>query len=315
MISFINKFKIPTLLGLGIIFSGITAGVFLVLKEQIFISNASPNLIPQNIILSNISDDSLVISWQTSQLTTSFLTFGQANPDQQTVLDDRDSSFPNSHLTHYVTIKNLLPKTSYQYKIFSGKYPSEVFKFTTASPITNQAEFTPVIGSVLDKNRPLSDGVVYLSIADATIQSAQVKNSGNFLLSLSQVRKNDLSNAYQLTKDTTVKLTVISDKGQASSLFKLKDATKPLPPLKLGQNVDLSDIQIPQSQPASPSASELNRFDLNSDGKINATDYAIILQNFGKNPKNKKADLNNDGIVDQKDLDLMAQKLKDLGSQ
>jgi len=87
----------------------------------------------------------------------------------------------------------------------------------------------------------------------------------------------------------------------------------------LGQQIDLTasappDNTIPQP---SPTTKDLNNYDLNSDGKINAADNAIVLQNIGqtKSSKDKKADLNGDNTIDQKDLDLMAKKLKELGAQ
>ena len=99
-------------------------------------------------------------------------------------------------------------------------------------------------------------------------------------------------------------MTVVSDKGEASALINFKTSINTLPPLKLGQNIDLT---------ASPSTQELITYDLNEDGKINAADNAIILSNFGNlpagRPKNKKADLNRDGTVDQADLDLMAKQV------
>lgn len=310
MTDFINKFKIPTLLGLGIIFLGITGGVYLVLREQAFVSQAAPNLTPRGITVTNITDDSAVISWQTNSAAPSFVAFGQNSPGGQTALDDRDTT-PTPHLTHYVTLKNLLSKTSYQFKINSGKITSEIEKFETATPITNQTGFTPIIGSVLDGDSPLEDGFVYLSLPDATIQSSAVK-TGNFLIPLSQVRKADLSDIYPLTEGTVAKLTIRSDKGETEVLFRLKATSNTLPPIKLGQNIDLT-TDIP-SPPAS-NITDLSKYDLNEDGKINVADNATILQNLGKNPKNKKTDINEDGIVDQKDRNLMTQKLKDLGVQ
>ena len=165
MRDFFNKFKIPTILGLGLIFTGIAAGVFLVLREQTFLSQAAPNLTPQNITFTNISDDSVVISWQTTSAVSSFITFGQNNLSEQ-VLDDRDNNPPagglKPHLTHYFTLKNLLPKTNYQFKITSGKITSDILKFETASPLTNGSEFTPIIGSILDGSTPVNDGITYL---------------------------------------------------------------------------------------------------------------------------------------------------------
>lgn len=308
--NFIIELKIPTLLGLGVILIGIIGGVILTLREQIFISQASPDVTAQNITLSNISDTEATLSWQTSAPAISFVTFGQTNPNEQTVLNDKDSSQvatkPTAHLIHYASIKNLTSKTTYQYKIITGKITSNVAKFTTAIPIEQQVEFRPIIGSVLDKGKPLEEGVVYLSIANASLQSAQVK-AGNFLIPLSQIRTTDLSESFPLNEDTIGKLTVISEKGNVNALIKLRNSSSPLPPLKLGQDIDLTIESTPA--PASPAAQEITIFDLNGDNRINAADNAIILQNFGKNPKNKKADLNSDGIVDQKDLDLMAKQI------
>lgn len=308
MKDFMNKFKIPTLLGLSIIFFGIAGGVFLVGREQTFFSQAAPDLTPQNITFTNITDNSVVISWQTSQATNSFVTFGQENPQGQTVLDDRDLQTPTPRKNHYVTLKNLLPETRYQLKIVSGKITSEVIKFTTVNPPLTQNGFRPVIGSVLEGNTPLNDGIAYLSIAGAVAQSSLIKTSGNFLIPISKIRKSDLSDTYSLTEDSIAKLTIISDKGDVSVLFKLKVADNTLPILKLGQDIDLTTPDV-SLEPVVPSVQELQRYDLNSDGKINAADNAIILQNFGRNPKNIRADLNGDSRVDQKDLEKMAKQI------
>ncbi|MDD5415514.1 MAG: dockerin type I domain-containing protein [Candidatus Daviesbacteria bacterium] len=326
MTNFFNKFKIPTLLGLSIIILGIISGLYLVLREQVFLSQAAPDLTPRDVAITNITDDSAVISWQTNTATKSFITYGQKNPGEQTVLDDRDANptpsgaRPKPRLIHYVTLKNLLPNTNYLFKITSGKFISEVMKFDTANPLINQAGFTPVIGSVIDGNNPLNDGVVYLSIQDAATQSSLIKSGGNFLIPIAQIRKTDLSDVFPLTEETIAKLTINSDKGNASILFKLQTNSSSLPPVKLGQDLDLT---ILTETPLPSAIKDLDKYDLNSDGKINSTDYAILSSCFGKQPNTAlpgnrscaKTDINTDGVINQKDLDLMSQKLKSLGSQ
>lgn len=310
MINFFEKFKIPTLLGLGLIFFGIGAGIFLVLRDQTFISSASPNTTPQNVTFSNIEDSTAVVSWQTSSPVSSFITFGQSGSGEQTINDDRDLKAPTPHSFHYITLKNLLPKTEYQLKIITGRVSSDIFKFQTAPPANLQNNFGPIVGSVLNVDKPLEEGIAYLSIAGATLQSSLIKSLGSFLIPLPKIRKADLSDVLALNEEMVAKLTIIGREGQSSVLFKLKQDGVILPALKLGQNLDLTNpAPLETPKPASPSASELKTFDLNSDGKINAADNAIILRNFGKNPKEKKADLNNDGVVDQKDLDLMSKKI------
>lgn len=310
MISFLTKFRIPTFLGLAIIFLGIIFGVILVLREQTFISRASPNLTAQNITITNIEDTSAVISWETQNPSASFVSFSSTTSNWQTALDDRDTSSPKKHQMHYVTLKNLQPLTSYQFKIISGKVSSELLKFETAKPTSQDTGFSPITGVVLDNNQPIDEAIVYLSIAGVTLQSALVKNLGNFLIPISSIRREDLSNIFQLTEDGIAKITAISNKGGANTVFKLKSAGTQLPPIKIGQNLDLTSIAEPV---ASPTPQDLKKYDLNGDGQINANDHAIVLQNFSQSPQNKKADLNGDGVVDQKDVDLISKKFRELG--
>jgi len=300
VLSFGNKFKIPTLLGLGIIVLGIGVGVFLVLREQTFLSSAAPSQTPQNIAVSNIEDASAVVSWQTTSPALGFVTFGQQDEGEQTALDDRDTQKPQVHLIHYVTIKNLLPKTLYKYKTISGKLTSKVLTFTTASPIT-ASEFRPVIGSALDQEKPLDEGIAYLSISDALIQTALIKNLGNFLIPLSQVRKSDLSDIYPLSQATQAKLTVTSANGQAVAVFNLKNEGVNLPPLKIGQTLDLTTPELTPNPTPSPTPNKLQFYDLNGDGKINAADYSIALKNRGKKINNI--------LIDQQYLDLMNKQI------
>lgn len=296
MMNFYTKFKIPTLLGLAVILVGIAIGVFLVLREQTFISGATEDVeITGDVTFSNMSDDSVAISWQTNKPVAQFITFGQNNVNEHVVLDDKDSKSPQSYTTHHFTLKNLLPKTIYQFKIVPDKNPS-IRTFETVSVPTTQTGFTPVIGNVLDNDMPLKEGIAYLSIAGADIQSSPIKSSGTFLIPISKMRKSDFSDIYPLADGTIAKLTIVSDKEQAQILFRLKSSSNTLPPLRAGETLDLTENLTQQ-----PIV-----YDLNGDGCINAADHAIILENFGDNPADARADLNKDGVVDDKDLELIS---------
>lgn len=300
-----SKFRIPTLLGIGIVLTGIITGVFMVLKDQPFslISEASPDVAIPKPNISNITNFQATISFETSIEIKSFLTYGINSPGEQTILDDQDEKKPLAHKIHYFTIGNLAQETSYKYKITAGKNTYEG-SFKTAKAETLQNGFNPIIGSVLAEDKIISEGAAYLSVAGAITQSAMVKN-GNFLIPVSFMRKDDLSDTFVPLDLTKAKLTIISDLGEANILFLLKNLDNSLPPIYIGENLDLTDINPPP-----PTAlSNLERFDLNSDGQINSADNATVLKNFGKNPKDKKADLNSDGVVNQEDLDLMAKQI------
>lgn len=265
------KFKIPTLLGLGVIVVGIGVGVFLVLREQVFLSSAAPSQTPQNIQISNIEDSQVSISWQTSSPSLGFVSFGQNNTSDETVLDDRDTRQPQSHLVHYVTLKNLIPKTTYQYKIISGKITTKILNFTTASEASTQTNFRPVIGTVLNGEKPLDEGIAYVAIPGASLQSALVKNQGNFLIPLSKLE--------DVNDNTEAKVTIISANGEASAIFNLKTDGVNLPVLKIGQRLDLT---APAFTPTPSPTTNLKLYDLNGDGKVNAADYSIAQKNKDK---------------------------------
>ncbi len=306
MKKFISKFKIPTLLGLGVIFVGIGAGVFLVMREQTFLTSAAPGQTPSHITVTNVGDSSVVISWQTSNPSLGFVTYGQGDPSEQTTLDDRDIKVPQTHLMHYSTIKNLLPKTTYQYKVVSGKITSPVSKFTTASTTDAQNTFSPIIGSIVEGSSPINEGIAYLSMSNAAVQSSLIKTSGNFLIPLSKIRQSNLSDVYSLSSDTEAKITVVAPNGQSTIIFQLKDAGTTLPGIKLGENTDLTIVPIPSPNPVS--TLDIKIYDLNNDGKVNASDYSIALKNKDKKVSSIRKDLNIDNVIDQKYLDDMTNK-------
>ncbi len=298
-----NRFfqlKIPTILGLALIILGTASGVYLSLQNQNPLTQASAETIPKNIKITNIEDDQTSISWTTDTLSSGFVSFGTKETDQ-TALDDRDENTPSPRLQHHVSLKNLIPQTDYQFKIVSGE-TSEISSFSTAPDLKTQNGLLPVIGTVLDGENPLADGLIYLEIPGAFLQSTIVKQFSSFLIPLNQVRTSDLSDVFTSLNNEIAKLTVIASDGrQTKATFRLDQLGKPIGPLLVGQDLDLTSISIAPS----PLPSSGSKFDLNGDGLMNASDYSEVVNNLGKNPKNKQADLNSDGIVDQKDIKLI----------
>lgn len=296
----LTKFRIPTILGLGLVILGIGSGVFLVIQNQSLTAKAGADQTPKNITISNLEDTQTTISWQTDTPTTGFVTYGINSPDEYTAFDDRDNQSPKSYYTHIVTLTHLTPQTSYNFKIISGKTSSEVQKFTSLQTL-KQNRFKPIVGTVVAQQQLLDDGLAHLSITGA-VQSSIIKN-GNFLIPISTL---DIQN------DTIGKLTIVSNMGTATALIRLADLTGPIGPIKLGDNLDLTVNQItPTPTPTSVPNPVLLKYDLSGDGLINSSDYAVVLRNFGKSPQNNRADLNNDGVVDQKDLSEMSKKINE----
>lgn len=279
--SFLTKFRIPTILGLLLIMGGITGAVYLVLQNQTFQTKASANFTPQNIEVTNIRDSGFSLSWQTSQPTIGFLIITIDGLDQ-TILDDRDTTVPKPRLLHHVSIKNLTPLTTYQYRIISGKLklpPSQIITASAEEANNNN----PIIGQVLSTSGYLQNGLVFLEVAGAIKQSAVIKDYGNFIIPINYIR---------VDGQTIGKITIIDESSQKTNIiFYLKNA---LPLVQAGSSVDLTpNPPIPRET--------VSKFDLNGDGQINSSDYAIVLKN--------QVDLNEDGVVNQKDLKLMQEQI------
>ncbi len=298
-----SKIRIPTLLGLGVLVVGMVAGIFLTTQKQaaLFKTRAAISAAPKNITVTNISDTSASIYWQTDEDAPGFIQVGSSSSLDLTFKDDRDSGPPQSHRLHFVTISGLTPNTTYYYKINSGSaiYPSgdpATFKTADSQAVSN---LQPLVGTIIDSTmQPVTEALVVLSIPGAQNLATISKVSGNFILPLKEIRNTDLKQMGLPEGSTTATLTVFNSQSKSLINLQLPLSNSVLQPITLGQDLNL----IPT--PASPAATQ-NKYDLNGDGVINSLDMSILLKNFGKNPKNKAADLNADGVVNQKDVDLL----------
>src|SRR3989344_574392 len=229
---FFTKFKIPTILGIAIIVIGIGSGVYLTTQQQNLSTQASPDQKPNEVIFSNIQDESASISWETDSPTAGFVTFGINSPDEQTALDVKDTNETQSRTEHFVNIKNLTPKTTYKIQIVSGNLKSPVKDFTTASSSLNQNKLQPIIGSVVNADdQPLDQGIAFLAIAGATLQSSPISSIGSFTIPLAKVYSENLANILPLDQTTKATLKIISSTGEATVSFPLSLVSNPLPPI------------------------------------------------------------------------------------
>lgn len=258
------RLRIPTILGLFLLLGGLISGVYLTMQNQTFSSRASSETSPKSIMKTNIEDQSITISWQTDISVPGFVILGSP---ERNFLDDRDENVPITRKIHHVTVSDLTPETTYQIKIVSGKFVSTEELTTAKSDNSNGTK--PIIGSVLEDNNPLAKGVVYLSVDSAVTQSAVIKSLGNFVIPLASIRKVDLSGVMTPALGSRAKIVAVSEDGQkGSASFILRDDGGLIGPLKIGEDLDLTDTL------------GVSANDKNQDGVINSFDLI-------KKPANK----------------------------
>ncbi len=309
--------KIPTLLILillsALIIVGINAKPYL--SQVLPTKNASASFA---ITQSNLTPQSITISWFTNTLVPSELIYTTDKNFWQEVKsakDDRDQEAQNHNL-HFVTLQELLPSTTYYFKIGSQPVLSSSNQFTTPPQIKNtDLKIPPLVGSVASSNlQPLSDALVVLEIPNYFPLFTYTNQTGNFVLPIKLLfKKSDLTQTLDLSQSSDITL-IISKDNQASKInLKLENVHTPLPPVILGQDLDLTYYQSTNSANLAnlqPTPAPQFNFDVNGDGIINSLDLSMIQSNIGKKKFNPKADINGDGSVDQIDLDLIKQAIQ-----
>lgn len=313
--------KIPTLLGLSILITGIIAGIFLVSQNQIFKSRASANYSPKDIKIVNITPSSITIYWTTEEKSLGFIKAGVTPNLNLTFADDRDLQSPQKHFLHFITLTKLISNTTYFYQIISGNenYPksgNSSFKTVAEGNILGQA---PIVGSVLGPDsKPIDEAIISLNLPGAQELAAITKTGGNFVLPLSNLKTADLTADLDLSsKPGQGKLRIFDHTTSSEVLFSYPQTTLSFPNLTLGKNIDLSKptqasasavSSTPIQSGSRPNPKQI--FDLNNDGVVNSLDVGLLYTNLGKDPKKFPGDFNNDGKIDQADVGLINNFLK-----
>jgi hypothetical protein len=241
--------KIPTFLALVILSILIIAGITLKFyseKSSIFTKDQP---VPQNITQSNLSLDSISLSFYTPQAVNTQVIYSTNQnmlSSPKVAVDDRDSHATNRFF-HFVTLQNLNSKTEYFYKIKIGSnnYPSQALSFTT--PEENSAivlnPTQPLIGSVIDSNlNPVNEALITLSAQNYLPLSTTSDFKGGFVLSLKPLfKKDDLRQFLNLPSNQDGQLIITKDNLTSTVDIRLNQLEKILPPIVLGQNLDLRD--------------------------------------------------------------------------
>jgi len=243
--------KIPTILGLSVIILGLISLTLFGPKSQNPTVKATPLIIPQEVKITNLTDNGFTVSFITEDKAKTFLSYGKTTSLGQVAFDDRnEEGKPNDYITHHITIKGLIPSTLYYFKIVSGGkiFDNNGTPYTvTTGPLISSLppEVEPAYGTVLGKDdTPAEGAIIYLSLGEALPLSTLVKPSGNWLISLSLARTPDLKNYFIPAEEEREEIFVQGERETATAISNIKNDS-PIPTIVLGKSYD---FQRPQSK-------------------------------------------------------------------
>lgn len=224
-----KQVRVPTLLVLFLLITVITGGFFLSGRSSFNLTGnaASPDIIPQDIRISNISDSSFAVSWITVKKTP-----GTVKTENETFFDIRDlGSVPKEYKTHYVELKNLQPEQEVAFEIFSGgkSFPQE--KVTLAKKI-EPGLVLPINGKINSAGgTPTSGAIFYIEMDNAALWSYFVYNQENWVIPLAYITTADLSKNYcdeNCSDETKINIQIYGEEGNSQITAVLKDL-RPMP--------------------------------------------------------------------------------------
>ncbi|MFI5265475.1 MAG: Ig-like domain-containing protein [Candidatus Levyibacteriota bacterium] len=203
--------RIPTVLAILILIGGLII-TSLVLRQSVFTtSHATPNEEPQNIEVTNITDTSFTVTFTTLDPTIAGVSVQNSNPPT-VYYDARNPQGGASFTSHFITVSNLLPKTTYSFSVLSngGTYLNQGKNFTATTlsvhiPVSS-ASFSLGGKVLLPDGTAGNDVLILITIPGAQMVSAVTNGSGTFSIPTSLIVNPD-GQPITLIPNMAIKLT------------------------------------------------------------------------------------------------------------
>jgi hypothetical protein len=247
--------EIPSLLGLAIIVLGLSATIFLTNKQTFLQTNADANPTPQEVRITNITDNSLTVSYKTSDQASGFINYGTGTTLGQTAFDERDVLKKiQPHILHSITLKNLNPLTKYYFAIISNGNTylnnNQNFEVTTASTISYSANKNNIVGKIiLPDATPPKEAIVYIAIGDSQFLSTLTVGDGSYQIELNHLLTSDLTKLTDLSTKQSTQMHVLGESQNSDAIFFYPQLNN-IPVITLSNNYDFKFSDKINSTPA-----------------------------------------------------------------
>lgn len=245
--------KIPTLLALFLLLSGLTAATFLTQNYQSLNSLASTPAVPEDIHVSNVTESSFSVSYITATDVVGSIEVS-TNTQKFIFLDDLDTdNTPRPRKTHMITAKKLTEQTAYTIKINGTENTCKQERFCpiisqiTAPKLSTPLTLPPMHGSVLkdSKGAPAVSALIYAQVGKNALLASRVDSSGLWVIPLSNLHTNDLSSHALVNDDDLVQITVkLTSDAIATAVVDIKSIKQnyPVPAITIGNTYNYVNL-------------------------------------------------------------------------
>lgn len=267
-----NK-RIPNYAAFLVLFVSIFLTSFFIQKQTVFFGRAAPDETPQNIIVSNITDNSFTVNFTTNAPSTSAVSGEGGGKSPFLVYDIRDKNGQNGEYeSHFITVSNLSPNTTYTFSILSNgdTYLNNGQKYLvkTGPVIEPSLGEQKLSGKVLSSDGSAASGaIVELMAPGAQIVTTLSDAEGKFAFYENAVRNESLDKSYIFDASKNAEVKIFLGPDQADANISLGSST--IAPITLAQDYDFTNIQ---SQISSTGSSQLKApEESNTTGQVKIT--------------------------------------------
>ena len=287
----IKKSTIPTILGIFVLVIGMFTGVYFLNNAQVFKTGASADAAPKDIRTSNVTDNSVTVSWTTDKATSCFLTWGTTQGNLSKT--ENEGTSDQKYFSHSITLTGLTAKTNYYYKINSdgsnfdnGGIP---WQFTTGGVLSINKTSIILSGNVINASGNSETKALIYANVGGYLLSTLTSDSGNYVFQLGNVRTTDLTGYAQIDpKSTLVQISVVAPPDGVASAQIFPQSGNPVPAIVIGQVYDFRssaannlgespnvDLNLPQN------ASQSSKFDVSVDSTASKS-TSVILESLNE---------------------------------
>lgn len=243
--------QIPTLVGLAVLVLSLIAGIaFIGTGGGVFAPRAAPQTTPKNVKMTNVKDTGFTVSFITDEATTAFIKYGtEPNSLKSQASDDRDQLAGNvsQYTTHYITVRDLQPDTTYYYTLGTASTPKfdnngQPFTLKTAKRSGNPPNAKTIYGNVNTSAGSAAGGaIVYVSLEGAGELSSLTKDSGSWAIPLSSARTTDGSQYAVIDQGALMRISVQGTHAtEVATLDVVVSEAQPAPTITLGEGAALT---------------------------------------------------------------------------
>ncbi|MEO6728390.1 MAG: fibronectin type III domain-containing protein, partial [Candidatus Dojkabacteria bacterium] len=214
------------------------------------------DLTAREVVVSNLTGNSAVISWYSEESVESFINYG-SEPGQFTtkVLDYRDDLVPAARNLFYVKVNNLLPERKYYFQITAGtetfNTPESTYSFTTLPALEAISVPDPLLISAPDD---FTEGIAYLhaSNGDNVSTTGSVYSTNpNISIDKSSLRDRTTGKTFDVGSGNILVSITSSNGKRASGIIKSTDSSLIINSISATNAAYNSNSLVPSATPIS----------------------------------------------------------------